>query len=141
MEDLRYKILLVVQLCAAAGLLTLIIFLPGEWNLQRWAGLAIAVPAVVLLFVARFQLGRSFAVRAQAHELVTHGIYSKIRNPIYVFSAFLILALALTLQRPFILIFLVVVIPVQIIRARKEAAVLEAKFGDEYRRYREQTWF
>ena len=141
MEDLRYKVLLVVQLCAAAGLLTLIIFLPGEWNLQRWAGLAIAVPAVVLLFVARFQLGRSFAVRAQAHELVTHGIYSKIRNPIYVFSAFLILALALTLQRPFILIFLVVVIPVQIIRARKEAAVLEAKFGDEYRRYREQTWF
>jgi len=141
MDDLRYKVLLVVQLCAAAGLLTLIIFLPGEWNLQRWAGLAIAVPAVVLLFVARFQLGRSFAVRAQAHELVTHGIYSKIRNPIYVFSAFLILALALTLQRPFILIFLVVVIPVQIIRARKEAAVLEAKFGDEYRRYREQTWF
>jgi len=141
MDDLRYKVLLVVQLCAAAGLLTLIIFLPGEWNLQRWAGLAIAVPAVVLLFVARFQLGRSFAVRAQAHELVTHGIYSKIRNPIYVFSAFLILALALTLQRPFVLIFLVVVIPVQIIRARKEAAVLEAKFGDEYRRYREQTWF
>jgi len=141
MDDLRYKVLLVVQLCAAAGLLTMIIFLPGEWNLQRWAGLAIAVPAVVLLFVARFQLGRSFAVRAQAHELVTHGIYSKIRNPIYVFSAFLILALALTLQRPFILIFLVVVIPVQIIRARKEAAVLEAKFGDEYRRYREQTWF
>jgi len=141
MDDLRYKVLLVVQLCAAAGLLTLIIFLPGEWNLQRWAGLAIAVPAVVLLFVARFQLGRSFAVRAQAHELVTHGIYSKIRNPIYVFGAFLILALALALQRPFILIFLVVVIPVQIIRARKEAAVLEAKFGDEYRRYREQTWF
>jgi len=141
MDDLRYKVLLVVQLCAAAGLLTLIIFLPGEWNLQRWAGLAIAVPAVVLLFVARFQLGRSFAVRAQAHELVTHGIYSKIRNPIYVFSEFLILALALTLQRPFVLIFLVVVIPVQIIRARKEAAVLEAKFGDEYRRYREQTWF
>ncbi len=141
MEGLRYKVLLVVQLCAAAGLLTSIIFLPGEWNLQRWAGLAIAVPAVVLLFVARFQLGRSFAVRAQAHELVTHGIYSKIRIPIYVFSAFLILALALALRRPFILIFLVIVIPVQIIRARKEAAVLEAKFGDEYRRYREQTWF
>jgi protein-S-isoprenylcysteine O-methyltransferase Ste14 len=140
MGDLRFKVVLVVQLCAAAGLLALIIFSPGEWNVQRWAGLVVAVPAVVLLFVARFQLGRSFAVRAEAHELVTHGIYSKIRNPIYVFSAFLVLALALTLQRPIILVFLLVLIPVQIMRARKEAAVLEAKFGDEYRRYRQQTW-
>jgi protein-S-isoprenylcysteine O-methyltransferase Ste14 len=29
----------------------------------------------------------------------------------------------------------------QIIRARREAAILEATFGEEYRRYREQTWF
>ena len=137
---MRFKVVLVLQLCAGAGLLALVIFSPGEWNVQRWGGLVVAVPAIILLFVARFQLGRSFAVRAEAHELVTHGIYSKIRNPIYVFSAFLILALALTLQRPAILVFLLVLIPVQIMRARKEAAVLEAKFGDEYRRYRQQTW-
>jgi protein-S-isoprenylcysteine O-methyltransferase Ste14 len=29
----------------------------------------------------------------------------------------------------------------QIMRARKESQVLEAKFGDEYRAYRAQTWF
>jgi protein-S-isoprenylcysteine O-methyltransferase Ste14 len=29
----------------------------------------------------------------------------------------------------------------QVARARRESAVLEAKFGDEYRRYRQQTWF
>jgi protein-S-isoprenylcysteine O-methyltransferase Ste14 len=29
----------------------------------------------------------------------------------------------------------------QIVRARKEAAVLEAKFGEEYRIYRSHTWF
>jgi protein-S-isoprenylcysteine O-methyltransferase Ste14 len=29
----------------------------------------------------------------------------------------------------------------QIVRARREAAVLEAAFGEEYRRYRRQTWF
>jgi protein-S-isoprenylcysteine O-methyltransferase Ste14 len=34
-----------------------------------------------------------------------------------------------------------VLIPVQIIRARREAAVLEAKFGDAYREYRKRTWF
>jgi len=29
----------------------------------------------------------------------------------------------------------------QVLRARKEAAVLEAASGDEYRRYRGRTWF
>jgi protein-S-isoprenylcysteine O-methyltransferase Ste14 len=29
----------------------------------------------------------------------------------------------------------------QIIRARREAAVLEAAFGEDYRLYRRQTWF
>ena len=36
--------------------------------------------------LARHQLGDSFAVRAEAKKLVTHGIYSKIRNPIYIFG-------------------------------------------------------
>jgi protein-S-isoprenylcysteine O-methyltransferase Ste14 len=35
----------------------------------------------------------------------------------------------------------VIIIPLQIFRARREAAVLEAKFGDEYREYRKRTWF
>jgi len=29
----------------------------------------------------------------------------------------------------------------QTIRARREARVLEAAFGDEYREYRRKTWF
>jgi protein-S-isoprenylcysteine O-methyltransferase Ste14 len=36
---------------------------------------------------------------------------------------------------------LLVLVPMQIIRARREAAVLEAKFGDAYREYRQRTWF
>ncbi|HZQ68135.1 MAG TPA: isoprenylcysteine carboxylmethyltransferase family protein [Terriglobales bacterium] len=140
MGILTFKGVFLLQLSAAAGILAFIIFAPGEWNLQRWAGVLIAIPATVLLFVARFQLGRSFAVRAEAHELVTHGIYSKIRNPIYIFSGLLLLALALTVNKPALFLMLLALVPVQILRARKEAAVLEAKFGDEYRRYRQKTW-
>jgi protein-S-isoprenylcysteine O-methyltransferase Ste14 len=29
----------------------------------------------------------------------------------------------------------------QILRARREAKVLEEKFGDEYREYKKRTWF
>jgi len=43
--------------------------------------------------------------------------------------------------RPELLLILLALIPIQIIRARREAAVLEAKFGDEYREYRKRTWF
>ena len=35
----------------------------------------------------------------------------------------------------------VVLIPLQIWRAGKESAVLEAAFGDEYRKYKAGTWF
>ena len=48
----------------------------------------------------------------------------------------------IALQRPYALFFLLLVlIPVQIVRARKEAKVLEAKFGEEYRACRAKTWF
>lgn len=36
---------------------------------------------------------------------------------------------------------LLVMIPLRIVRARQEARVLEATFGDAYREYRRRTWF
>jgi protein-S-isoprenylcysteine O-methyltransferase Ste14 len=131
---------LVFQFGAVLVLLGFILFRPGEWNAERWSGLAIIVPATVLLFIARYQLGRSFSVTPRARELVTHGIYSKIRHPIYVFSGMLAAGVAIALQ-PHALLLLIILVPVQILRARREAKVLEEKFGDQYRAYREKTWF
>jgi len=93
------------------------------------------------LSLARFQLGRSFSVTAQAKKLVTHGLYSRIRNPIYVFGAAAMAGLFLILQRPGLWVLFVVLLVLQIVRAGKESQILEAKFGDEYRTYRSQTWF
>ncbi len=114
---------------------------PATWTPMRIAGLCLMIVGFVLWTIARFQLGASFAVTAQARKLVTKGLYSKIRNPIYVFGSFVIAGAILLFGRPVYLLIFVLVIPLQLWRAQKESAVLEAAFGEEYRKYRAGTWF
>lgn len=137
----NFALLFVVQIGAGIAIFATIAFLPTPWNWAHWLGMAIATPAVVLLFAARYQLGRSFSVTPQARQLVSHGIYSKIRNPMYVFSAMLMFGFLLALQRPVLFLLLAVLIPVQTIRAGQESKILEEKFGDKYREYKRSTWF
>ena len=114
---------------------------PGPHDALRWLGLALLLVGLGGVILARHTLGRSFSIRAKATELVTTGIYSRIRNPIYVSSVIFITGLIVTVRRPALVLLLVVIIPLQIIRARREAQVLEAKFGEAYREYRRGTWF
>lgn len=116
-------------------------FAHEPWPPLRIAGGAIALTSVVLILVARFQLGSAFSVRAKATRLVTTGLYARLRNPIYVFGCFFCLGVAMFVPFWPFLLALVVIIPMQIARARREASLLEATFGDEYRRYRRRTWF
>jgi protein-S-isoprenylcysteine O-methyltransferase Ste14 len=116
-------------------------FAHPPWSLLRIAGMVLLFPALALLTLSRFQLGNSFSVTPQAKNLVTHGIYSRIRNPIYFFGSFVIAGLFLFLEQPYLLLLLVPVLILQIIRARAESRVLEEHFGDEYRRYKTSTWF
>jgi protein-S-isoprenylcysteine O-methyltransferase Ste14 len=112
---------------------------PRDWIC--WLGLALMVVGLGGVIVARYTLGRAFSVRAKATELVTSGIYSRIRNPIYVSSVIFFVGLILVNRRPVVGLLLLIVVPMQIVRARREAEVLEEKFGDDYRAYRARTWF
>ena len=104
-------------------------------------GALIALPSGMLWMVARLQLGQSFAVRAEARQLVTTGLYSKIRNPIYVFGLLFITGIFIYLGHFLWLWVVPALAALQYWRVRAESAVLEAKFGDEYRQYRARTWF
>jgi protein-S-isoprenylcysteine O-methyltransferase Ste14 len=116
-------------------------FWSQPWTPMRIAGAVIGLPSFALFILARIQLGGSFSVRAKAQTLVTHGLYSRIRNPIYVFGELTIAGIFLFAGVPKFLWVLAVIIPLQIYRARKEEQVLAAKFGDEYQSYKARTWF
>ena len=114
---------------------------PVAWTALQIAGLSLLIVGFILWTVARFQLGASFAVKAEARQLVTRGLYSKIRNPIYVFGSWVLAGGILVFGKPVWLLIFVLIIPLQIWRTGKESAVLKAAFGEEYRKYRAGTWF
>jgi protein-S-isoprenylcysteine O-methyltransferase Ste14 len=143
MQRRSHVIITTVQLISLCILSYLLVTWHGPWNLERYAGTILFPIGVIGMVAARYTLGRSFAIRPEAHELVTSGIYSKIRNPIYVFGAMTVLGVFLALQVPGPIPWIImgIIIVGQTIRARREARVLESAFGDAYREYRRKTWF
>jgi protein-S-isoprenylcysteine O-methyltransferase Ste14 len=116
-------------------------FAGPPWDAMRIAGLVLVAVGLLMLTVARFQLGNAFSVTPQARMLVTRGIYSRVRNPIYVFGTVVIVGLILYFRVPIFLLVLLILVPMQVLRARAEARILEQTFGDDYRRYKRSTWF
>ncbi len=141
MEDRHILAFSGFQIVAVVGLFWFLTTWSGPWNMTRYLGTVLVAVGISFIAIARYQLGRSFSVKAEAHKLVTTGLYSKIRNPIYVFGIVMIAGMILILDRPVGWLVLAAAIVGQTIRARREARVLEAAFGDGYREYRRRTWF
>ena len=125
--------------------LLLYLFVPGlkerPWTLSRIIGAVLAVVGYSLFVMARLQLGKSFSVTPQAKELVTLGLYSRIRNPIYVFVDIMIFGLILALHLYWLFALFPLLVAMHVFRARREGKVLQEKFGQAYIDYRNQTWF
>ncbi len=123
-------------------LMLILLWLPHvTWTPIKPFGAVVAVTSIVLVIVARLQLGSSFSVRAKATTLVTKGLYSRIRNPIYLSSGALFVGAAMLLESWWPVLILAVVVPVQMSRIRREEQVLTEQFGEEYIEYKRQTWF
>lgn len=141
MNTRQHVVFTVFQIVAAGIALWAIFTWKTPWDTERYVGTVMVLVGVGGIFLARYQLGKSFSITPQAHHLVTIGLYSKIRNPIYAFGTIAIAGLILVLHMRVLWIMLAVLVAVQVSRARREARVLEAAFGDEYREYRRRTWF
>jgi len=87
-------------------------------------------------------LGKSLAVLPGTDVLKTQGIYKYLRHPIYIGINLTLFGLLSACGSVFGMVYMaIVVIPLNIYRAREEEKSLLEKFGDSYRSYRKKTLF
>jgi protein-S-isoprenylcysteine O-methyltransferase Ste14 len=72
------------------------------------------------------------------HRLVTDGPYAHVRHPMYVAQALAVLG-ALLVYRTWATVFMLLMLPAPVVKARNEEHLLAAELGQPYRDYRAQV--
>jgi protein-S-isoprenylcysteine O-methyltransferase Ste14 len=135
------------------GLAALVIGLALEWllptnvvatalpvSLRVVIGVAIAVAGAALAIVGR-QLFKTSGTNVEpwkpALHLVTTGIYTRLRNPMYMGLLLLLLGIGIAIASAWtILMFVVTAVILHYGVVLREERYLEVKFGEDYRRYK-----
>src|ERR1700692_1114517 len=97
------------------GLGAIFLFGTGPHGPARVIGLLLGLIGLGGVILSRHTLGQSFSVVPKATALVTHGIYSRIRNPIYICGEIFLVGLTLILWRSALLIILFFSVPIEIL--------------------------
>jgi protein-S-isoprenylcysteine O-methyltransferase Ste14 len=108
-----------------------------------WLGVLLLIGSILVFWRAHADLGvhwsPSLEIRDK-HELVTRGIYSVIRHPMYASQWLWVIAQPLLLQNWIAgFLNLLVFIPFYFLRVRAEEQMMMETFGDQYRVYREKV--
>jgi len=115
----------------------------GEWDALRYAGLVIHIAGVAIRLAGLRTLDRQFSgyvTVQEGHQLVQAGLYGVIRHPLYLGGALAQVGLLLVFRSW-------VVVPVVFLaalfltyRIPQEEKLLAEHFGEEYEAYRRRTW-
>lgn len=108
-------------------------------SLWQITGLILSLSFVALWIFARINLGVAFTVRPEATKLVTTGLYSKIKHPIYLFSTLSFLSLLLIYHPKFLYFVGILIIAIQIYRGTIGNKKLKEVFSVEYNKYEQKT--
>ncbi|MEK9628102.1 MAG: isoprenylcysteine carboxylmethyltransferase family protein [Nitrospinota bacterium] len=107
-----------------------------------YAGLTVGGIGVIIWILSMFTLGPSLAVLPGTDKLVTRGIYRYMRHPIYVGIVLTLVGLFLACGSiPCLVYVFIIVIPLNIFRARAEEKELLQQLGNAYQQYRATTYF
>lgn len=108
-----------------------------------WLGVVLIAVAIFIFWRAHADLGLNWSPTLEIrekHELITRGIYSVIRHPMYASQIFWSIAQILLLQNWIVgFASLVVFIPFYFLRVRAEERLMLEQFGDQYRSYMQKV--
>jgi len=114
----------------------------GAYAALRWVAAGVGILCLLLSIRAWRRMGKDWrmdvAVDTPTH-LITDGLFSRIRHPIYAFSMLLMLCTAMILPSPPMLAIAVVHIVLMNLKARNEERHLLQSNGEAYARYVERT--
>jgi protein-S-isoprenylcysteine O-methyltransferase Ste14 len=118
----------------------------ADYPFQPWLcvlGIVVALAALVMFRLTHKALGRNWSVSLQLkedHKLITHGIYARIRHPMY--TAFWLMALAQALLLPNWVAGFAGLLgfgTLYALRVGHEERLMLDGFGDAYRAYMDRT--
>jgi len=115
---------------------------PYEINLPSWArytGLAVFIIGFCL-FIFSHTVFRPLVRGQETDKLITTGIYSKIRNPMYLGFIIWIIGLPVFTNAAFTLASAIIWIPHILYWKSSEERQLAKKYKD-YQEYKKRTWF
>ena len=108
-----------------------------------WLGVLIIAGALLVFWRAHADLGINWSPSLEIrekHELITRGIYSVIRHPMYASQWLWVIAQPLLLQNWIAgFLNLLVFIPFYFLRVRAEEQLMMDKFGDQYQTYMQKV--
>ncbi len=97
---------------------------------------------LILWIISMKNLGSSFAVLPGSKQLVKTGVYKYLRHPMYCGINMTLGGLIIASGSSFgLVVYLLLAIPLNIIRSRLEERALLEEFGDSYIEYKKSTWF
>lgn len=106
------------------------------------AGFVIMIFGMIFNLIVRTNLGKNWVPLSKTTEnqdLVTEGIYSRVRHPFYLSILILFSGVAVIPWNLYGLLFFILTLVAIIIRIKKEENELIVKFGIEYLKYMKET--
>jgi protein-S-isoprenylcysteine O-methyltransferase Ste14 len=142
MKDSIINSISIVILIAVLILMSLFSNQFDKGLLPQIIGVSFVTIGVIIWFFGKKALGEYFSISITPKGLVTSGIYSKIRHPLYSGTVLIYLGIGLFLKSIIGLIStIILLVPLVVYLSIEEEKILLKKYGKKYLEYKKKTIF